>query len=67
MRCGYECFYNNVDSETAAHRKFYNIGLFRHLNNAPCVPLIRKWVKKVLGDRHNTEKKQKQGGEGNQE
>ena len=39
-------FYKNGNSATIARRKFCNIRGFRHLNDAPSVPLIRNWVKK---------------------
>lgn len=39
-------FYKNGDSATVARRRFCSIRGFRHLNDAPSIPLIRKWVKK---------------------
>lgn len=39
-------FYKNGDSATVARRKFCSIRGFRHLNDAPSIPLIRNWVKK---------------------
>ncbi|XP_077294058.1 uncharacterized protein LOC143916716 isoform X2 [Arctopsyche grandis] len=39
-------FYKNGGSATVARRRFCSIRGCRHLNDAPSIPLIRKWVKK---------------------
>ena len=39
-------FYKNGNSTTIARLNFSNIREFRHLNDAPSIPLILNWVKK---------------------
>ena len=40
-------FYKNGHSATVARRRFSNIRGFRHSNDAPSIPPLRKWVKKM--------------------
>lgn len=50
VHCACE-FYKNGDSATVFRKRFCNIRSFRHLNEAPSIPLIRKRVKHQKGQK----------------